>query len=236
MTMSDDIIIACPSCKKQMDVRVGQKRVQCPYCGAIFRKKSRLEKGMDAWLERRTDAGKKRRKEKEVEHWREELDRQEGQQPGYSHPGSEETRGQSKKEKTIQQDQVRSLPSKPRRPVWMTVLIVVGAVIFIGVVVPIMSPHGGGSKVRRERIAAMLGAQAFVKDRLVSPSSADFGGWFGQDAEDCVTALGGGRYSVCGWVDSQNRFGVTVRSNFRCTLRNVGKYQWRCESVDIMER
>ena len=131
MTMSDDIIIACPSCKKQMDVRVGQKRVQCPYCGAIFRKKSRLEKGMDAWLERRGEGGKKRRKEKEVAQWREELDRQEAEQLRYSRVGSEETGGQSKKKTT------------PCAWVALAVFLSFMILVIIGTCLPIKDPGIG---------------------------------------------------------------------------------------------
>ena len=83
---------------------------------------------------------------------------------------------------------------------------------------------------------AWIMAQNFVKKQLVSPGSADFGGMFQQSYEDCVTDLGQGRYSVRGWVDSQNKFGAKLRSNFTCTLKYVGNDNWRCESIDIAGR
>ena len=83
---------------------------------------------------------------------------------------------------------------------------------------------------------AWVMAQDFVKKRLVSPGSADFGGMFEQSHEDCVTDLGEGRYLVRGWDDSQNRFGANLRSGFTCALRYVGDDQWQCESLHILER
>jgi len=83
---------------------------------------------------------------------------------------------------------------------------------------------------------AWIMAQDFVKKRLVSPGSADFGGMFEQSFEDCVTDLGKGRYLVKGWVDSQNRFGAELRSNFTCTLTYLGNDQWQCEWLHILER
>ncbi len=70
----------------------------------------------------------------------------------------------------------------------------------------------------------------------MSPASASFGGWTEQTAEDCVTDLGEGVYHVAGWVDSQNRFGATLRSRFTCKLRYAGNDKWRCESLVINKR
>ena len=87
------------------------------------------------------------------------------------------------------------------------------------------------------KIGARIMAQDFVKERLVSPSSADFGGIFGgQSYSNCVTDLGEGRYRVRGWVDSDNRFGAKLRITFSGTLKYVGTNKWRCESMDMRER
>lgn len=73
-------------------------------------------------------------------------------------------------------------------------------------------------------------AQRFVKERLISPGSADFGE---QGSKTCVTHLGRGRYAVTGWVDSQNMMGAKLRSRFICKLRYTGDDRWRCDSVDL---
>lgn len=60
-------------------------------------------------------------------------------------------------------------------------------------------------------------AQDFVKDSLVSPSTADFpssnaSGVRTEYMGDCV-------YRVWGYVDSQNRFGATIRGRYYVELR-----------------
>lgn len=77
-------------------------------------------------------------------------------------------------------------------------------------------------------------AQQFVNDRLKSPSTASYGGIFSgdyQDADSVVTNLGGGKYRVVAWVDSQNAFGATIRTHFVCELEYVGSDKWRCTSL-----
>jgi hypothetical protein len=83
-----------------------------------------------------------------------------------------------------------------------------------------------------DKIGAWVMAQQFVKDGLKSPGSADFGSVFGeyQKADDCVTDLGDGKYQVRGWVDAQNAFGATLRSNFTVTLKYVGGGNWQAVS------
>lgn len=76
------------------------------------------------------------------------------------------------------------------------------------------------------RIAAWTYAGEFVKKRLKSPSTASFGSFLGgtyQDPLECVTAESDGVYHVLGWVDSQNGFGATVRTEFSLRLRDEGK-------------
>lgn len=87
-----------------------------------------------------------------------------------------------------------------------------------------------------DKVSAWVMAQDFVKKRLVSPGSADFGGWLDQIADDCVTDLGEGEYIIKGWVDSQNKFGAKLRSHFTCRLKYVGNDKWQCESMDLHER
>lgn len=99
------------------------------------------------------------------------------------------------------------------------------------------SPEARRAAAREEqygsKLTAWAMAQSFVEDRLVSPSSADFG-W--QSYDECVTDLGEGLYVAEGWVDSENRFGAKIRGHFMCRLKYVGNENWRCESLDIRER
>ncbi|MEL0120915.1 MAG: hypothetical protein VXB01_18420, partial [Opitutae bacterium] len=89
-----------------------------------------------------------------------------------------------------------------------------------------------GSDSNDDKISAWVMAKDFVKERLKSPSTADFGGVFSdyQDPDSVVTVLGGGKYVVRAWVDSQNGFGATIRTRFVCKLEDMGNDRWRCTS------
>lgn len=68
------------------------------------------------------------------------------------------------------------------------------------------------------RVDSKTWCQQYVKDRLKSPSSADFSGEVAtQSTGDEAT------YTVTGAVDAQNSFGAKIRNTFTCTVRRNGK-------------
>lgn len=84
-------------------------------------------------------------------------------------------------------------------------------------------------------------ARQFVEDRLVSPGTADYGSvWKGthQSAQDAVTIVEGehGGYQVCGWVDSQNALGATVRTHFVAWLKPTSGEKWKLISLDMEQQ
>ena len=83
---------------------------------------------------------------------------------------------------------------------------------------------------------AFVMAQAFVKKTLKSPSSASFGSVFSgtfQDPEKVTKHLGGNRYRIRAWVESDNSFGATLRKNFSCTVKENDDGTWSCDSVSV---
>lgn len=62
---------------------------------------------------------------------------------------------------------------------------------------------------------AKVYAESFVKDRLKSPSTAKF---CNRLLEMEAKNQGGTKWTVIGWVDSQNSFGAMIRSDFCVTL------------------
>lgn len=70
----------------------------------------------------------------------------------------------------------------------------------------------------------------WVADELRSPASADFPEW-GAD----VRVTGGGPYVVASHVDSENGFGATIRSHWRCQVEEVGG-QWRLRNIEVIDR
>ena len=68
--------------------------------------------------------------------------------------------------------------------------------------------------------------QLFAKKRLKSPKTADFP--FGGSRH--VTYLGNRRYRVASYVDSQNGFGATLRTNFSGVIKQIHG-GWELESL-----
>lgn len=63
---------------------------------------------------------------------------------------------------------------------------------------------------------AYIYAQLFVKDKLKSPSTAEF-----PFSPDDVWSLGENRYKVISYVDSQNSFGATIRTKYIAVLKYI---------------
>ncbi len=66
------------------------------------------------------------------------------------------------------------------------------------------------------KILAYLYAMDFVKKELKSPSTAKFPGTLEKIKN--TTYLGNNTYKIVSWVDSQNSFGATLRTNFSCII------------------
>lgn len=83
-----------------------------------------------------------------------------------------------------------------------------------------------------DKISAYSMTKEFVRDRLVSPSTAEFPGIFSYDHDENVEHLGEQGYIVKGYVDSQNRMGGTVRTHFAAEVFQYEEGKW--ELIDFM--
>lgn len=70
--------------------------------------------------------------------------------------------------------------------------------------------------IELSEILAYNYAIMFVKEQLKSPASAKFPD--SRLKKSHTTALGGGKYRINSWVDSQNSFGAMIRTKFSCTI------------------
>ena len=64
-------------------------------------------------------------------------------------------------------------------------------------------------------------SQSYVENILKSPSTADF-----PTLDYKISNLGNYKYKIVSYVDSQNGFGATIRSNFSVTLSYKGSGDW----------
>lgn len=103
--------------------------------------------------------------------------------------------------------------------VLMTILYMIGSI-------------GGDSSTSNSasnnKLLAYDYAEDFVKKQLKSPSTANFPGVSEENKQ--TIDLGGGKYQINSWVDSQNGFGATIRTNFSCLIIIKGD-TIRCEDL-----
>ena len=91
------------------------------------------------------------------------------------------------------------------------------------------SDEGGSSDPSDLEI--VMACQRFVEQRLVSPGTAEFE----RASQVRISSQPGNRWIARSYVDSQNRMGATIRSNWTCDIRSDGG-QWHLNDLQITER
>lgn len=80
-------------------------------------------------------------------------------------------------------------------------------------------------------------AKELVRRSLKSPSTASFGSFLGgekQDPKTACTLVATREWRCAGWVDSQNGFGATVRTQFEATVTNPrGSTKWELKALEF---
>ena len=79
-----------------------------------------------------------------------------------------------------------------------------------------------GSRPEHDELSAQSIIEEFVTRKLKSPSTADFE--FGFSSK--IDKVGEKGYEVDSYVDSQNGFGATIRTNFHCEVEYTGNSNW----------
>jgi len=96
-------------------------------------------------------------------------------------------------------------------------------------------PHDPNAwKTRDNKCGAYHMMEDFVEGRLKSPSTAEFPGIF-DGKLDHVTSLGNHTYRIVSYVDAQNGFGAQIRTRFVGEIEQIGDYQWRLISLNLLE-
>jgi len=93
-------------------------------------------------------------------------------------------------------------------------------------------PSSGSSTNSSNKFLAYYCAEDFVERKLKSPSTAKFPKTMERSKH--ITDLGGGKFKINSWVDSQNSFGATIRTNFTCTVIIKGETA-HCEELVFQE-
>ena len=80
-----------------------------------------------------------------------------------------------------------------------------------------------------DRGGAWVWTMGFVKERLKSPSTADFPHVWNVYFAD----MGNRTWKVAAYVDAQNSFGATIRTRFISVVKYVGNDRWVLVSLDM---
>ena len=118
--------------------------------------------------------------------------------------------------------------NKAKRVGCIIVLIIVAFVAFLTIrscYTQVLDPNSDN--------AVMTDALSAIKENLKSPSTAKF-----THTMDEVTIkdLGNNKYVVSSWVDSQNSFGATIRSDWSVTIKVTGNDTFSYGNVSITSR
>jgi hypothetical protein len=115
-----------------------------------------------------------------------------------------------------------------------------GTVLGVGclgivVIMIFVSLQGGSSSTptKGDRYGAYDVCQKFVSMRLRAPGSAKFPSLTADGVK--ATDLGDGRYSVNGYVDSQNGFGALLRMTFACEVNWQGGSSYKLVDLQMGE-
>ncbi len=116
----------------------------------------------------------------------------------------------------------------------------IGCAVLIGIVILIAIFSSGGEKKpsvsweeRDNSIGAYIMSERFVKEKLKSPSTAKFPGVLNRDGH--VIKGEDNQYIINSYVDSQNSFGATVRTNFMVIIKQVDENNWRLIDIEFFE-
>lgn len=113
---------------------------------------------------------------------------------------------------------------------WLILKASMGVVILLLFIKACSGPPAPPNRADLEAMTAIRvrsQCEDYVRKYLKSPSTAEFSGV----AETTVYDKGNKKYTVIGWVDSQNSFGAKLRTKYACRTTDEGNGQWSFEPL-----
>ena len=90
-------------------------------------------------------------------------------------------------------------------------------------------------KRRNNSIEAYIMSEKFVRDRLKSPSSAVFPSAWKEKDRGAIIQVGNDGYMIKSYVESQNSFGVMIRTEFVAILKQVSNSRWELVKLEFVK-
>lgn len=110
--------------------------------------------------------------------------------------------------------------------------------VFVSVVMSfVIIGCGKSGPVEPSDTYAFIQCQNFVKQRLKSPSTAEFSSWGDSNVSQLKYTRKGGKtevkYRVSGFVDAQNSFGANIRNYYSCNVTGETGGRWLLDDISI---
>ena len=108
---------------------------------------------------------------------------------------------------------------------------------FVGILIFVLLAVGcdpNAWKTEDNRIMAYIMMRDYVKKRLKSPSTAEFPSPNEGGLDHHVTALGNQTYIINSYVDAQNGFGATIRTEFIGKIKQISDTRWQLISLNLL--
>jgi len=112
-------------------------------------------------------------------------------------------------------------------------LLLVFLIIAVGSTDSEKSSDPNAWKTEDNKSMAYIMMEDFVKQRLKSPSTAEFPGVF-DGKLDHVTAIGNQTYRIVSYVDAQNSFGAQIRTKFIGEIKQTSADRWQLISLNLL--
>jgi hypothetical protein len=110
-------------------------------------------------------------------------------------------------------------------------LIIIGIVFGSCLALVLFANMNGGNRSTSgaDPISAFVMCKQFVTDRLKSPTTAVFPTYSLDGTR--VDQLSAKQFRAVAFVDSQNGFGATIRTQYSCTVTNTGGNNWKLDDL-----
>ena len=122
-----------------------------------------------------------------------------------------------------------TVPAPVRNPNYTRIFIVIvlGVLLTLWALSAMVDAGEPRPVAKPDALHAYAMSQVFVQQQLKAPSTAEFA----RMSQATITDLGGGRWRVTAYVDSENGYGAMLRLSYTAVLKWTGGDKWLLESV-----
>jgi vacuolar-type H+-ATPase subunit I/STV1 len=134
---------------------------------------------------------------------------------------------------------ISAYKAKTKITIGISLAVVLGITIVTGLIIPTESERRENEIADAEKwkeqdngVMAYVMVTQHIKEQLKSPSTAKFPNFTDKNV---IVSKDDFVYTVSGFVDSQNGFGATVRTQYEVIIEQISKNDWQYKDIKIFE-